>query len=174
VLVQDLIFPGRGTTRVIFDGEQGWNLDEADKATPIAPGTLERIRGSAYFYQVAKPDEMFTSYRVLSGVEADGIRAVQVAVTHRSGREEVQIYDLDSGLQLATVGKRELENTDQQVEFQRSYSEYKKFGDVLYPTKIIERYANIAIELTLTNVTTGVAVPEVKRPAGLFEANSGG
>lgn len=174
ILVQDLIFPGRGTTRVIFDGENGWNLDETDKATKVAPSTLERIRGSAYFYQVAKPDEMFTSYRVIKGVEAEGIRAVQVAVTHRSGREEVHIYDLDTGLHIATVGKRELDGTDQQVDFQRSYSDYKKFGNVLYPTKIIERYSNIAIELTLTNVATGITVPEIKRPDGLFESQTGG
>jgi hypothetical protein len=174
IYIQDLLFPARGTTRICYDGQVGWQIDENDNAEAVTGTQLERLRDSSQFYQIADYDKLFSRYEVVRGLVAqNGQRVVQLAAQYHSGRQEVFTFDLDSGLLLAINGQREVEGVETLVDFQRALLDYKPFGAMQFPTRIIERYSNVATELLISSVEAGVEPPALQRPAGIEPASGG-
>ncbi|MEO1585063.1 MAG: hypothetical protein AAFR96_10910 [Planctomycetota bacterium] len=164
--VQDTIFPGQGSLRTIVDGGKVWQLDESDTVREITGPTAARQLVSARFYQLAEWRDMFSSIEVVDGVARGDQRAARVAATHVDGRNELYIFDLDSGLLLAVTGERPSPTGGEGlVPFQRSYEDYTEAEDgVLYPNRVVEAAGPVAFEILVSEIETGVDVPEFDVP----------
>ncbi len=171
-LVQDMIFPGRSSTRTIVQDGVVWQLDEDDKASLVDETSAARQRVSARFYQLADWEEMFSEVSVLGGVEQNGRRAVQLVGTHLDGRTEVYMFDLDSGMLLMITGERPSPvDASQTVPFRRLYEDYRDTGGVMYPHRVLEQAGPVLFEIEVSEIETGVDVPTFEIPS--FEEAEG-
>lgn len=173
MLVQEIIFPGQtSSTTYVKDGVV-WQVDEQDRARQITGETAARQITSAGFYQLADWETMFESVEVVGGVEQGDRKAVRVRATHKDGRVEDYVFDLDSGLLLAVMGQRASPvNPSQQVPFQRVYENYEETDGVRYARRVLEQAGPIVFEIEVSSIETGIDVPEIEVPD--FEADAVG
>ena len=172
IYMQDVVFPGVRTDRTVYDGEHGWRITNFEEVALIEGEELERLRTSAAFYQAANYKEHFVSYEVVGGViEPEGSKLIRVRVTYEAGREEAFIFEESTGLLKAVIGERSV-GEGLRAGMLRMYQNYAEFGGVQYPTMVTEQYANVALLYRLTEVTIGVDMPEIERPAEVTAALS--
>ncbi|MGP1271981.1 MAG: hypothetical protein ACTS22_01475 [Phycisphaerales bacterium] len=171
--VQDVIFPGLRSDRTVFDGEMAWRESDTGEVVVITGEELERVKSSASFYQAADYEKQFASYEVIGGSEEpSGERYVHVLVEYASGRQELMLFDEETGLLRAIVTDRDIGNGER-IPLLRWYDSYKSFDGVSYPTTVKEQYANVALEYSLSDVVTGIEMPAMRRPAAVREAAGG-
>jgi hypothetical protein len=81
----------------------------------------------------------------------------QVKAVWKSGREETWFFNTKTGL---CAGGRRMQETQQgSSEVMNELSDYKKCGDLLQPTKIVQKVNDVEIVITITE-TRFEAVPD--------------
>ncbi len=165
-MVQEMVFPGRGTLRTFVHDGVVWQLNDQDEATRVDEASSVRQLASARFYQLADWEEMFAEVSVRGGVSQGDRRAVQLDVTHLDGREEVYTIDLDTGMVLMISGERPSPvDASQTVPFRRGYEDYREIEGVKYPYRVLEQAGPIVFEIEISEVEVGVDVPDLEVPA---------
>ncbi|MEM8758028.1 MAG: hypothetical protein AAGF47_09635, partial [Planctomycetota bacterium] len=169
---QSVILPGLLSEMTYFDGTHGWRQDDQGNLNVLEGEELSRLRNSAQFYQVADYENLFKRYEVTGGVEqADGTRLVRVDVEFPSGRDESYVFDTETGLLTAVLSDRSIGN-GQRVPLLRMYLDYAEFDGVKYPTRTTERYANVSLLFNVSNVETGIEMPDFETPQEVLDGNS--
>lgn len=140
----------QGTILNGCDGKIAWTVNPFVGAMLLEGKMLEQaIEEADYFSILREPN----TYKVLETVglkKFNGKDAIQLKVVSKAGRETAEFYDPANGL---LIGQRTSQETPQgTVEATLTFSDYKKFTDILQPTKILISAGGFEQVLTLTAV----------------------
>jgi hypothetical protein len=140
-----------------YDGKVGWMM------TPIAgpellTGTrLLDIADDAYFDGPLHAADHVREVTTLGRADFDGRAAFRVKTILRSGNEQVEYFDVDSGLLLGSEATRAIAQGN--IPTVHILRDYRRFGRLLQATTSVERAMGFEQTVTLTSVEYD-AVPD--------------
>jgi hypothetical protein len=118
--------PGIGRIEEAFDGKVGWSIDP--------------INGPEYVREMT----------VIGREEFDARPAYRLKVVLASGTEQVEFFDVETGMQIGLEATRE--SPLGPVPTTIVYREYKAYGALTYPSKVIQRVLGIEQVVTFTTL----------------------
>ncbi|MEP6905679.1 MAG: hypothetical protein ABI875_06315, partial [Gemmatimonadales bacterium] len=140
--------PGVGAIQVGFDGETAWSVDPMQGPRILTGKEADEIREQADPRATARSPELFTSVQTVADTTMNGERCYLVKFNWKSGRETFDCYSAASGLM---VGSKSIQPTQMgQIPVSTTYSDYKKFGDFLLPTKTVNSMMGQEQVMTIT------------------------
>ena len=159
--------PGVGSIQVGFDGTTGWSLDPMQGPRVLAGKELDEIREQSDPRAAGRAPELFSALQTVADTTIGGEQCYMVKLTWKSGRETFDCYSGATGLM---VGSRSVQQTAMgAIPVSMVYSDYKKFGDFMVPTKMVQSMMGQQQVTTITAVEVaaapGVVIvmpPEVK------------
>lgn len=150
--------PGFGSVSGGFNGEVGWSIDPSQGPLLLKGRMLDQAHDNAQFYsQFQIHDGDLTSAETVAKTTFAGQDCYQVKAVWKSGREETFFFNTKTGL---CAGGRRMQETQQgSSEITNELSDYKKYGDLLQPTKVVQKVNGMEIVITITE-TRFEAVPD--------------
>jgi zinc protease len=133
--------PAFGDVTTGFDGKTGWSLNAATGPMLMEGKQLEQMRDQADFDSVLHEEEDFKSMETVEKTEFEGKETYKLKLVKKSGQESIEYYDTKTGLLLGSLSTQE--SPLGAVEVTNILAEYKKFGDVLFATKITQKLGPI-------------------------------
>jgi hypothetical protein len=145
--------PGVGDIRVGFDGTTGWSLDPMQGPRLLAGKELDEIKEEADPRASARSPELFSAMQTVADTTMGTERCYLVKLTWKSGRETYDCYSPTTGLM---VGSKSVQATPMgDIPVATIYSEYKKFGDFMVPTKTTQSMMGQQQVMTISSVKIG-------------------
>lgn len=166
--------PGVGSIQIGYDGTTAWSVDPMQGPRVLTGKEADEIIEQADPRAGARAPELFTAVQTVADTTMNGERCFLVKFNWKSGRETFDCYSAASGLM---VGSKSVQQTQMgQIPVTTLYSDYKKFGDFLVPTKTVNSMMGQEQVMTVSAVQVGtgagvtIAAPaEIKalvKPAG--------
>jgi hypothetical protein len=150
--------PGVGAIQVGFDGTTGWSVDPMQGPRLLAGKELDEIREQADPRATGRSPELFSAVQTVADTTMGGEQCYMVKLTWKSGRETFDCYSGKTGLM---VGSKSVQQTAMgAIPVEMIYSEYKKFGDFMMPTKMVQSLMGQQQVTTILGVEVA-AVPGV-------------
>lgn len=145
--------PGVGAIQVGFDGTTTWSVDPMQGPRVLTGKEADELREQADPRATGRSPELFTSVQTVADTTMNGERCYLVKLTWKSGRETFDCYSATSGLM---VGSKSVQQTQMgAIPVTTLYSDYKKFGDFLVPTKTVNSMMGQEQVMTVTAVEVG-------------------
>lgn len=142
--------PGLGTVRSGYDGQVAWSINPAVGPAVLEGRALDQHREQAHFYAPLDRELFITSLETVEKATFEGRPCYKVKAVTRWGEEYFEFYDAETGLLAGSV--RRQESPMGAVEVTTVVGEYKKFGDLMLPTRVVQRTMGLEQVLTLTSV----------------------
>jgi hypothetical protein len=126
-------FRNLGTYGNGFDGTNGWQSDPAG-ARSIAGPILDHARRDAAFFNWRYDPQQYSSMESVGAASFDDQDCFALRLVTRSGIESLHYFEMKTGLLVGIVSTTALRSG---TTWSRTiFSEYKKFGAVLFPTRL--------------------------------------
>lgn len=166
--------PGVGAIQIGYDGTTAWSVDPMQGPRVLTGKEADEIREQADPRAAGRSPELFTSVQTVADTTMNSERCYLVKLTWKSGRETFDCYSAASGL---IVASKSVQQTQMgAIPVTTVFSDYKKFGDFLIPTKTVNSMMGQEQVMTVSAVEVGtgagvtIAAPaEIKaliKPAG--------
>jgi len=144
---------GMGQLQVGFDGTTGWAIDPMQGPRLLAGKEFEQMRDEAAPRAQLRSPELFSTVETVSDTTMGGQRCYLVKLVWKSGREAFDCFSPTTGLK---VGSKSVQQTAMgAIPVTVLYSDYKKFGDVMFATRTVNEIMGQQQVLTVTSVELG-------------------
>jgi len=145
--------PGVGNIQLGYDGTTAWSMDPMQGPRILAGKELDEVRDEADPRASARVPDFFTALQTVGDTTMAGERCYMVKLTWKSGRETFDCYSAASGLM---VGSKSVQQTAMgAIPVTTEYSDYKKFGDFMMPTKTTQSMMGQQQVMTISSVEVG-------------------
>jgi len=145
--------PGVGNIQLGYDGTTAWSMDPMQGPRILTGKELDEVREEADPRASARTPELFTAVQTVGDTTMSGERCYLVKLTWKSGRETYDCYSAASGLM---VGSKSVQQTAMgAIPVTTEYSDYKKFGDFMMPTKTTQSMMGQQQVMTISSVDVG-------------------
>lgn len=158
-LLVKLNLPGVGDLNTVFDGKVGWIQSQLTGAMLLEGKMLDQIAAQADFDQTLHDPEDYKTMEVLGAEEFSGEDCYKVKLVHKTGFESTEYFSKKTGLQKGFTASQESPLGN--VTATTVVSEYKKFGDLLLPSKVMQKAAGIETVMTIETIEFGTVDPAV-------------
>jgi len=149
-LVYRLTIPGIGQIENGYNGTTGWALSPISGPELLTGRQLQETADDAWFDGPLHEAARVRSMDVLGQAEFDGHQAYKLRVVLLSGTEEVEYFDVTSGLELGSESSRMVpQGVVATTNFTRNY---RQFGQVMQPTTVVQRALGIEQVVTIDSV----------------------
>lgn len=149
-LVMKITLPGIGELLEGFDGQVGWSMNPMTGPMILDGKMLEQIREQARFDSMLHEASQFKSMATTGRVTFEGRECYEVKLVRASGQEVTEDFDVQTGLLLGTTEVQE--SPLGPVKTTGVMSDYKKFGDVLFATKLTQKVGPLAQVMTFSTI----------------------
>lgn len=166
--VMRMSLAGVGDMSEGFNGEIGWSVSPVTGPSLLEGKQLEEKKLDADFDGDLNLDKRYVSMTTVDRVEFDGRPCYKVQLERRDGGQDVQFFDVETGLRAGSIVTRETPLGSMSATIVES--EYKRFGRVLYPTKLTNTAMNISQVLTVVNVQFDKVDPAEFEPPAAIKA----
>ena len=163
--------PGVGEILTGFDGEVAWSMDPVQGPRLLTGRELDDMRERANFDQMLKAPSSYTSAETIERTTVEGQPASRVRLVRPSGREEIEFYHPETGLQLGQISTQQSAMGEMQVT--TIMGDDRRFGPVLLASSATQRLGPQEISVTVNSVeydTVADSVfalpPQIKALAG--------
>jgi hypothetical protein len=148
-MLQKLKIGGIGEVLEGFDGTVGWSLNPLTGPALSTGKELEDRKFEADFYGELLPEGRYTSMKTLEKTTFDGRECYKVSLVRPDGREDVEFYDVKTGLRAGRQVTRE--GPMGAMPSTMIASDYKPFGDLVQPAtmKVMTGGQQIVLVTTL-------------------------
>jgi hypothetical protein len=152
---------GVGSVVEGFDGTHGWTLSPMTGPMLLEGRQLEDKRFDAEYHAELKNDARYASMTTVEKTEFDGRPCYKLRLLRRSGVEDIEFYDVATGLKAGGITTRETQmGTVTATTVER---DYRKFGNLLQATTIRSQFSGMEQVITLASVEYDSV------PASVFE-----
>ncbi len=127
--------PSVGHVESGFDGKNGWSVDPLAGPSLLTGRALNEMAEEAWFDNALHLPAR-VQLTTVGKVEFDKRQAYQVKVVHTSGVEEMEYYDVETGLQLGSEAQRDTPMGVLPTKIM--LREYQKFGSLKQPTVLVQ------------------------------------
>jgi hypothetical protein len=142
-----------------FDGTHGWSLSPMTGPMLLEGRQLEEKRFDSELYSELRSESRYTSVTTLEQVDFEGRPCYKVRLVRKSGGEDLEFYDVATGLKAGSITTRETQMgtvTGTTIE-----SEYRKFGNLLQPTKVVSHIGGLEQVITISSIEYDRVPPSV-------------
>ena len=125
---------GVGEVVEAFDGQHGWSLSPMTGPMLLEGRQLEEKRFDAEFHSELRPSDRYASMETVERTDFDGRPCYKLRLVRRTGGEDIEFYDVATGLKAGSITTRETQMgsvTGTTIE-----TDYRKFGNLLQPTTV--------------------------------------
>jgi hypothetical protein len=141
-----ITIPGVGEMIEGFDGTTGWTINPMTGPALSQGKMLDEKKFDSDFFGELKDESRYQSTRTLEKTMFDGRECYKVSLVRKGGGEDIEFYDVKTGLKAGQMGQRETPMGT--VPVTQTFSDYQKFGDMLQPTTL--KIASMGMEQVLT------------------------
>jgi hypothetical protein len=141
---------GIGSLEEGFDGKVGWSINPLTGPTLSQGKELEQKRFDSDFLADLHDATRYESMTTLEKTDFEGRACYKVRLVRRGGGEDIEFYDIETGLKAGGISTRESPMgpiTGTIIE-----TDYKKFGPLLQPSTIKNTAMGIQQVITITSV----------------------
>ncbi len=156
---QRMSLPGIGDIEEGFDGTVGWTTSALTGPLVFEGKQLQERTFDADFYSELKSPEKYASITTEEQTVFEGRPAYKVRLVKKGGGEDVEFYDVETGLKIGAVATRESPMGPMQGT--SSYSDYKKFGALRQPSTMKVTTMNVQMVMTILTLEYGTVDPAV-------------
>ena len=139
--------PGVGDIQEGFDGTVGWSMNPMTGPTLMQGVQLEQRRLDSDFYPDLGQENRYESMTTIERTTFDGRDCYKVRLVRKGGGEDVQFYDVKTGLRAGSVISRETPMGT--ITATSTETDYKPFGGVLQPTRMTNTAMNLQQVMTV-------------------------
>ena len=134
-----------------YNGEVAWAADPMTGERILQGDALQQIVDAADYYSDLHDSSKFQSMETLEVTEYAGRLTYKVKLVYVSGRETFEYFDVDNG---RLVGAEGLQYSLMGAVNVRTFiSEYRQFGQLMVPTKIIQEIGpGQTVQVTLESI----------------------
>lgn len=166
--VMRITIPGVGEMHEGFDGKIGWSINPMSGPSLLEGKQLEEKKFDTDFFGDLHPAKRYASMETTARVDFDGRPCYKVVLARRDGGQDVQFYDASTGLRAGATVTRESQMGT--VNATVTEADYKKFGRILFPTKIVNSVMGLQQVMTIESVTFDKVEPSVFEPPAPIKA----
>ena len=141
--------PGIGQIEVGYDGKYGWQIDPMAGPSLLTGRKLTELADDSWFDGALYEPDFVKSMTIVEQTTFDGRPAHKLHLVLKSGSEEFQFFDVETGLRIGTEAQRETQLGV--VPTTSMWRDYKTFGPLLQPTMIVQRPLGIEQVMRLTS-----------------------
>jgi hypothetical protein len=134
-----------------YDGTTAWSVDPMQGPMLLEGKQLEDTRVQADFYGRLHESSNFSSMETTGLVDFEGKQAYSLRLVRTNGDVVEELFDPATGLLVGSVATRDTPMGP--VTVTSVVSDYKKFGDQLVPTRVVQKVAGQEIVVTISAVT---------------------
>jgi hypothetical protein len=157
---------GIGDTFQGFDGTHAWSIDPMRGPNLATGEELTQRTLDADFDATLNASTRYTAMKTLEKTTFDGRECYKLSLTRKDGLEEIEFYDVTTGLKAGSINQRQ--SAMGKITSTATLREYKKFGDVVQPTVVTQAAMGAEFVMTITNVEYDKVDPAVfELPAGI-------
>lgn len=132
-----------------FDGTNGWTISPIMGPALAQGKELEQKRFDADFYGELHDPARYESIKTVDKTTFDGRPCYKISLVLKGGGEDIEFYDIATGLKAGGIGTRETQMGT--ITATETRGEYRKFGDVLQPVTIRQSAMGTEHVLTFTS-----------------------
>ena len=160
--------PGMGEVMVGFDGTTGWAMDPMQGPRVLSGAELDQMRDEADRRANLRDASLFTAMTTVADTTMNSERCYLVKLNWKSGRESYDCYSALTGLLIAS--KSVQKTAMGEIPVVTTLSEYKKFGEVMIPTRTVQQLMGQEQILTVSSVEFGDGAGVVIAPPDAIKA----
>ena len=154
--------PGMGAIESGYDGSTAWASDPMQGPRILAGRELDQMREESDLRAAVRDAALFTAAETVADTTMNGDRCYLVKLTWKSGRTTSDCFSAATGLTVATVSEQQTSMGPMTV---TSYvGEWKDFGGVKTPTRLVQRMMGQEQIMTITDVKIGKPATDVVAP----------
>ena len=127
-------FPGVGEVFEGFDGTHAWTLSAMSGPMLLEGRALEEKKFDSEFNSELRSDSRYQSVTTLEEVDFEGRRCYKVRLVRKTGGEDIEFYDVATGLRAGRIATRE--TLLGPVTSTMVATDYKRFGNLVQPTTV--------------------------------------
>jgi hypothetical protein len=142
-----------------FDGVHGWILSPMTGPMLQQGKELDEARLDAAFYGELRQDEHYRAIRTVEKTDFEGRPCYKVSLLRRDGVEDFDFYDVETGLKAGSITTRETPMGT--VTATSVVSDYRKFANLLQPTKLTNKSMGVEQTITIGSVDFDKVDPSV-------------
>jgi hypothetical protein len=150
---------GIGETFRGFDGKHAWSNDPITGPTLATGKELEERTLDADFESNLNLSTRYTAMKTLEKTTFDGRECYKVSLTRKDGVEDIDFYEVSTGLKAGAINTRE--SAMGKITGTTTFSEYKKFDDILQPTVVKQSAMGAEIIMTISAIEYDKVDPSV-------------
>jgi hypothetical protein len=133
-----------------YDGKIGWTLEPMSGPRLKEGQELAEKKFDADFYSDLHDAGRYASIKTVEKTTFEGKPAYKVSLVRKEGGEDIEYYDVESGLKVGASGTRQTPMGP--ITATQTLSDYKKFGDLLVPTTMKQTQMGVDQVLRITTV----------------------
>jgi len=131
-----------------FDSTNGWILQPMTGPMLKEGHELAEKKFDADFYSDLHEPGRYASMKTVEKMPFDGRPCYKVSLVRKDGGEDIEYYDVETGLKAGASGTRQTAMGP--ITATQTLSDYKKFGDLLVPTTMKQSQMGVEQLLTIT------------------------
>ena len=139
-------FAGIGEMMEGFDGTHAWSMNPMSGPRLITGEEATQRSLDADFDSSHDPGAKYSSTKTLEKTTFDGRECYKVSLVRKDGVEDIDFYDVATGLKAGSINSRK--NEMGTMQFTSTYLDYKRFGGILQPTVL--KQSAMGTEMTTT------------------------
>jgi hypothetical protein len=149
-LVVKIEIPGLGEVTQGFDGKVAWANNAATGPMVLDGKQFEQRKLEAHFDQVLHDEKDYKSMETQAITDFEGRPCHKLKLVRTSGDEVIEYYDVATGMLIGYTATQE--SPLGAINTTSVLGEYKKFGDVLFATKVTQRMGPLEQVMTITSM----------------------
>ena len=159
---------GIGDVMEGFDGTTAWTISPMSGPMIVQGKELEQKKFDADFYGELHAPEKYDSMKTLEKTEFDGRPCYKVSLIRKGGGEDIQFYDVATGLKAGGIVTRETAMGT--ITATSIDADYKKFGNIMHATTVKQSAMGVQTTIKLLTVEYDTVDPKVFEPPAQIKA----
>lgn len=149
-LILNITIPGVGVMKQGYDGDVAWSVNALTGPMILEGKMLEQFKEQADFDAVLHRESNYKSLEVLGSETFFGKTCHKLKTVRHSGSVTTEFYDKASGFLLGSIAVQESSMGAMVVT--NILSDYKKFGEVMFATKITQKAGPLEQIITISTL----------------------
>jgi hypothetical protein len=153
-----------------FDGVHAWSISPMTGPSLTQGKELEEKKFDANFYSDLHEEGRYASMKTIEKTTFDGRPCYKVSLTMKNGSEDIDFYDVQTGLKAGAIVTREAQKGMGPMSVTQVVLDYKKYGGLLVPTTLKPTAMGVEQVLKLTAVEFDNVPPSMFEPPAQIKA----
>ena len=151
-----------------FNGTHAWSVSPITGPMLTQGKELAEKKFDADFYSDLHEDGRFASMKTVEKTTFEGRPCYKVSLVRKDGGEDIELYDVETGLKAGAIVTRESQMGPMTVT--QVHSDYRKFGGMLLATTMKQTAMGVEQVLKITSVEFDNVAPSMFEPPAQIKA----